>query len=35
MDWNQCNELVETLKAILEVLKKIADPKADKPATKK
>lgn len=34
MDWNQCNELIETLKAILEALKKIAEPKAEKKSAK-
>ena len=35
MDWNQANELIETLKAILEVLKKVAEPKAEKTSAKK
>lgn len=30
MDWNQCNELLETLKAILNELKKIAKQKPTK-----
>ena len=38
MDWNQSNELIETLKAILAVLEKIAgknEPKAEKSAKTK
>lgn len=34
MDWNQCNELIETMKAILKVLEKIAEPKAEKTTAK-
>ena len=35
MDYTQAQELIETMKAILEVLRKIAEPKAEKTSAKK